>query len=138
MPCTFGLIFPLKKTITFVHTNTSFKVPHNLRGRDFTQQVAHNMMLKVTAMTSYKLLFTSQVTKDEYINFTKINKKSNLFVIENGIDVARFEKGKNSVINSLENKKFILSVSQIYRLKNFDTLIKSYLKLLKMEKQRSN
>ena len=25
MPCTFGLIFPVKKTITFVHTNTSFK-----------------------------------------------------------------------------------------------------------------
>ena len=131
MPCTFGLIFPLKKTITFVHTNTSFKLPHYLRGRDFIQQVAHNTMLKVTSMTSSKLLFTSQVTKDEYINFTKINQKSNLFVIENGIDIARFQNGKNTVISFLENKKFILSVSQIYRLKNFDTLIKSYLKLLK-------
>ena len=133
MPCTFGLIFPVKKTITFVHTNTSFKLPRNLRGRSYMQQLAHNFMIKVTSITSHKLLFTSEITKKEYINFNKIKDKSNLFVIENGVDLRRFTDGNKLEISELRNKKFILSVSQIYRLKNFDTLIKSFLQFSKNE-----
>ena len=134
MPCTFGLIFPIKKTITFVHTNTSFKLPRKLRGRGYIQQLAHNLMIKVTSLTSYKLFFTSEITKDEYIKFNNLTRNSNLYVIENGINTKRFSEGDKLAINNLVNEKFILSVSQIYRLKNFDNLIKSYLQFVKHEK----
>ena len=138
MPCTFGLIFPLKKTITFVHTNTSFRLPRYLRGRNFLQQIAHNLMIKITARTSYKLLFTSKVTKDEYINYTRMKDYSKIFLLRNGINISRFISGNLSQVNALKNKKFFLSVSQIYRLKNFDTLIKSYLRLIKNNSELSN
>jgi len=138
MPCTFGLIFPLKKTITFVHTNTSFRLPRYLRGRNFLQQIAHNIMIKITARTSYKLLFTSKVTKDEYITYTRIKDHSKIFLLRNGVNIKRFISGNLSQVNALKNKKFFLSVSQIYRLKNFDTLIKSYLKLIKNNSELSN
>tara|TARA_B100001248_G_scaffold202990_1_gene157171 strand:- start:2139 stop:3278 length:1140 start_codon:yes stop_codon:yes gene_type:complete len=133
MPCTFGLILPIKKTITFVHTNTSFKLPRKLRGRGYIQQLAHNLMIKVTSLTSYRLLFTSAITKDEYIKFNNIKNTANLYVIENGINTKRFKDGDKLAINELVNEKFILSVSQIYRLKNFDNLIKSYLQFVKYE-----
>ena len=133
MPCTFGLILPVKKTITFVHTNTSFKLKRDMRGRSFVQQLVHNIMIKITSLTSYKLLFSSEITKSEYIKFNNIKNHKNLYVIENGVDVKRFIKGNKVVINELENKKFFLSVSQIYRLKNFDNLIKSYLKFVRHE-----
>ena len=90
------------------------------------QQLAHNYMAKVTAITSHRLLFTSEVTKNEYIKFTNIKNKSNLFVIGNGIDLKRFDEGYNLSIDKLVNKKFILSVSQIYRLKNFDNCISNW------------
>ena len=138
MPCTFGLIFPLKKTITFVHTNTSFRLPRYLRGRNFLQQIAHNLMIKITARTSYKLLFTSKVTKDEYINYTRMKDYSKIFLLRNGINISRFISGNLSQVNALKNKKFFLSVSQIYRLKNFDTLIRSYLRLIKNNSELSN
>ena len=64
--------------------------------------------------------------------------ESNLFVIGNGIDLKRFDEGYNLSIDKLVNKKFILSVSQIYRLKNFDNLIRSYLKILKTEDKDLN
>lgn len=131
MPCTFGLILPIKKTITYVHTNTSFQIPRNLRGRSYIQQLAHNFMIKVTSITSHKLLFTSEITKNEYINFNNIKETSNLFVIENGVDLKRFINGNKVEISELRNKKYILSVSQIYRLKNFDNLIRSYLQFSK-------
>ena len=133
MPCTFGLILPIKKTITFVHTNTSFKLPRKLRGRGYIQQLVHNLMIKVTSLTSYRLLFTSAITKDEYIKFNNIKNTANLYVIENGINTKRFKDGDKLAINELVNEKFILSVSQIYRLKNFDNLIKSYLQFVKYE-----
>ena len=138
MPCTFGLILPIKKTITFVHTNTSFKLPRHLRGRNFLQQIAHNLMIKITARTSYKLLFTSKVTRDEYLKYTRMKNHSKIFLLRNGINIQRFISGNLSQINALENKKFFLSVSQIYRLKNFDTLIKSYLKLIRNEPELSH
>ncbi len=133
MPCTFGLILPIKKTITFVHTNTSFKLPRNLRGRSYIEQIAHNIMIKITSITSHKLLFTSEITKNEYIIFNNIKDNSNLCVIENGVDIKRFTDGNKLPISQLVNVKFILSVSQIYRLKNFDNLIKSYLEFSKKE-----
>ena len=133
MPCTFGLIVPIKKTITFVHTNTSFKLNRNMRGRSYIQQLAHNMMIKITSFTSHKLLFSSEITKNEYIKFNNISDHKNLYVIENGVDIKRFMEGNKLPISELINKKFILSVSQIYRLKNFDNLIKSYLKFEKYE-----
>lgn len=138
MPCTFGLIFPLKKTITFVHTNTSFKLPRYLRGRNFLQQIAHNFMIKITARTSYKLLFTSKITRDEYLNYTRIKDHSKIFLLRNGVNIQRFITGDLSQVNVLKNKKYFLSVSQIYRLKNFDTLIKSYIELIKNNPELSN
>ena len=133
MPCTFGLILPIKKTITFVHTNTSFKLKRSMRGRSFIQQLVHNIMIKITSLTSHKLLFSSEITKSEYIKFNNIRNYKNLYVIENGIDIKRFSKGNKLAISELDNKKFFLSVSQIYRLKNFDNLIKSYLKFEMIE-----
>ena len=133
MPCTFGLILPIKKTITFVHTNTSFKLSRDMRGRSYIQQLAHNLMIKITSFTSYKLLFSSEITKNEYIKFNNISNNKNIYVIENGVDIKRFTEGNKLAISNLINKKFILSVSQIYRLKNFDNLIKSYLKFAKDE-----
>ena len=133
MPCTFGLILPIKKTITFVHTNTSFKLKRDMRGRSFIQQLVHNMMIKITSFTSHKLLFSSEITKSEYIKFNNISNHKNLYVIENGVDIKRFSKGNKLAISELDKKKFFLSVSQIYRLKNFDNLIKSYLKFERHE-----
>ena len=128
MPCTFGLLIPVKKVITFVHTNTSFQLPANLRGRGYFQQLAHNLMVKVSCLTSTKLLFTSNITKKEYMKFNRINDSSKLSVIGNGIKVQRFFSGDLVPVRILQRHKFFLSVSQIYRLKNFDSLIKGYLR----------
>lgn len=128
MPCTFGLVFPFKKVITFVHTNTSFSVPFNLRGRGYFQQLAHNIMSKITSLTSSKLLFTTNITKSEYVSFNNLSSSSNTVVIGNGIKTKRFTGEGYSKMEFLESTKFFLSVSQIYRLKNFDSLIKAYLR----------
>ena len=128
MPCTFGLVFPLKKVITFVHTNTSFSVPFDLRGRGYLQQLAHNMMTKITALTSSKLLFTTNATKSEYIKFNNLSSSANTVVIGNGIKTTRNTVENSSKMDFIGSAKFFLSVSQIYRLKNFDSLIKAYLR----------
>ena len=130
MPCTFGLLIPVKKVITFVHTNTSFQLPANLRGRGYFQQLVHNLMVKISSFTSTKLLFTTNITKAEYTKFTGIYDSSKLTVIGNGIKVQRFLSGEVVPIKILEKQKFFLSVSQIYRLKNFDSLIKAYLRYI--------
>ena len=51
-------------------------------------------------------------------------------VIGNGIKVQRFLSDEVVPIKILEKQKFFLSVSQIYRLKNFDSLIKAYLRYI--------
>ena len=138
MPCTFGLVFPLKKVITFVHTNTSFIVPFDLRGRGYLQQFAHNMMSRITALTSSKLLFTTNTTKSEYIKFNNLSSSSNTVVIGNGIKTIRNTDENSSKLDFLENTKFFLSVSQIYRLKNFDSLIKAFLRFQKYSVSEKN
>lgn len=138
MPCTFGLILPLKKVITFVHTNTSFKLPYDLRGRGYFQQLAHNLMVKISSITSTKLLFTTNITKKEYVKFNRITNSSKLSVIGNGIKVERFLTGISLPIKILENQEFFLSVSQIYRLKNFDNLIKGYLQYVTNFPEKKN
>ena len=138
MPCTFGLLMPVKKVITFVHTNTSFQLPSFLRGRGYLQQLAHNFMVKVTYLSSTKLLFTSNITKKEYIKFNSIKDTSKLSVIGNGIKVERFLTGKCLPVKTLTRQEFFLSVSQIYRLKNFDSLIKAYLKYINNFPEKKN
>lgn len=138
MPCTFGLVLPLKKVITFVHTNTSFRVPFDLRGRGYLQQLAHNIMTRITSLTSSKILFTTNITKAEYVKFNSSNSLTNAVIIGNGIKTRRFINGNLSKIEILENTEFFLSVSQIYRLKNFDSLIKAYLRFLNNSSGQEN
>jgi len=138
MPCTFGLLIPIKKVITFVHTNTSFQLPANFRGRGYFQQLAHNLMVKVTFLTSTKLLFTTNITKKEYMNFNGANHSSKLSVIGNGIKVQRFLSGEIVPVKILERHQFFLSISQIYKLKNFDSLIKGYLRYVNNFPEKKN
>ena len=122
MPATFGLFLPVKRVVTFIHTNTHFEVDKHLRGRGRLQQLSHQLLSFVTRWTSKKLVFTSDKTHAEYSkyfahDFPKI-------ILGNGLRQGEIVHTKNT---NDEIKPFILSVSQIYRLKNFSTLIKGFI-----------
>jgi len=126
MPATFGLLFPVKKTITFVHTNTSFSLDKSLRGRGVIQQHIHNFLIKITGHTSHKILFTTEQTRSEFQKY--LGRKYPDYILGNGImtsDVAP-DRQFNSKIKDVGD--YILSVSQFYRLKNYDRLINAFIK----------
>jgi glycosyltransferase involved in cell wall biosynthesis len=125
MPATFGLLFNLKPVITFVHTNTNFVVTKNLRGRNLLQQLAHAVLIYVTASRSKKILFTTNQTKHEYEKY--LQKKVNGKIIGNGLYQTKQIVSLDSISKKLKENNFILSVSQIYRLKNWSNLIKAFI-----------
>ena len=131
MPATFGLLFPIKPTITFVHTNTSFAVNSKLRGTSFIIKIIHSILIKITSVTSIKLLFNSLQTHNEYCQHLK--KKFPKLILGSVIDgmkkTSNFKKKQNFLIKKYLKKKYILSVSQFYRLKNFHNLIRSFIDL---------
>ncbi|QWD32251.1 glycosyltransferase family 4 protein [Polynucleobacter paneuropaeus] len=126
MPATFGLFFPVIKTITFVHTNTSFSLSSELRGRGLIQQIVHNFLVSMTAITSKKLLFTSIQTYNEYIKFT--GRFFPKLVIGNGIMVENENLPSFGIKELVICGDYVLSVSQIYRLKNFHQIIAAFKK----------
>lgn len=124
MPATFGLFMPVVKCVTFVHTNTNFAVARRLRGRGRMQQFAHFVLARVTLFTSSQLLFTSFRTLVEFSN--EMNVHRDWPVLGNGIlHVGLLKKPQHF---PFAPKTYMLSVSQIYRVKNHDTLIKSFIK----------
>jgi glycosyltransferase involved in cell wall biosynthesis len=127
MPSTFGLFFPVKPTLTFVHTNTNFKVDPSMRGRGRLQQMAHSVLIRVTAATSRKLLFTSEITYREYCEYLNTNFPP--FILGNGLIPPNINLQLANKFSGIKKNKFLLSVSQIYRLKNFDSLIKAFIRM---------
>lgn len=127
MPATFGLLLPIKPTITFVHTNTSFTVEKRLRGRSRLQQTIHNILLRVTAYTSTRLLFTTEQTHKEFEAYCKA--KFPKLILGNGLVSDNQTNEISHYDVRLTKYRYILSVSQFYRLKNFDSLIKSFLEI---------
>jgi len=125
MPATFGLLLNLKPVITFVHTNTNFVVSKNLRGRSIFQQIAHSALVYLTASRSKKILFTTNQTKREYEKH--LQNKVDCKIIGNGLYPSKQVVKLDSISKKLKNNNYILSVSQIYRLKNWSNLIKAFI-----------
>ena len=122
MPATFGLIFPVRKVVTFVHTNTSFAMNKEFRGRSIFQQFAHKFLARITYLTSSSILFTTNQTYKEYQSFVKRNLPCN--IIGNGIMESLPIELKSEEKIQVENRReYILVVSQFYRLKNFNNII---------------
>jgi len=123
MPATFGLFFPFKPVVTFIHTNTSFSLNNRLIGRSLVQKYVHYFLIYITSVTSFKLIFTSNQTHHEYCTFLKRNFPK--YIIGNGfLPISKPDENPDLfVTKDLPPHNFILSVSQIYRLKNFDKLI---------------
>jgi len=122
MPATFGLIFPARKVITFVHTNTSFAMNSRFRGRSICQQLVHKLLIRITCLTSSSLLFTTNQTYREYRSFVKRNLPCN--IIGNGVvEPAQIELNEEEKIQVENRGEYILVVSQFYRLKNFNNII---------------
>lgn len=135
MPSTFGLILPLRKTITFIHTNTSFAVGDGLRARSKLQQLAHYFLFWATLKSSFRLVFTSETTKTELQGF--FNKDIPGDVIGNGLKLA--DTGVTAPEKeAVPSSPFLLSVSQFYRLKNFESVIQSFFELKKSETVSDN
>lgn len=126
MPATFGIAIPIKPVLTFIHTNTNFKLDVKFRGRSKLQQIAHSFLVRLTSITSKRLIFTSDQTYQEYCAHR--NKKFPHLIAGNGL-LANDISLPYTLPQPLNPKQYFLSVSQIYRLKNFDTLIKAFIKL---------
>ena len=126
MPATFGIAIPLRPVLTFVHTNTNFKLDAKLRGRGKLQQLAHSFLVRLTSITSKRLIFTSEQTYVEYC--THRNKKFPHLIVGNGL-LVNDDSFSCELPRSLKPKNYFLSVSQIYRLKNFDNLIKAFIQI---------
>ena len=120
MPSTFGLMFPVKPVTTFVHTNTSFKVEKRLRGRSRLQQLVHYCLSYITSVTSRVLIFTSRTTHGEYCDF--LGRDFDLNIVGNGLLIESSVEPMDPL--SPVPERFVLTVSQFYRLKNFDGLIR--------------
>ena len=126
MPATFGIAIPLKPILTFIHTNTNFKLDVKLRGRSKWQQLAHSFLVRLTSITSKRLIFTSDQTYEEYCAHR--NKNFPHLIVGNGL-LANDASLTYALPRPLNPKQYFLSVSQIYRLKNFDSLIKAFIRL---------
>jgi glycosyltransferase involved in cell wall biosynthesis len=125
MPATFGLFLPIRKTFTFIHTNTSFSVEKQLRGRSVIEQFIHNILVRITAATSHKLFFTTKQTHREYELF--LRKRYPDYILGNGIKITTCDNPSSSIFLDFEPYTYLLSVSQFYRLKNFDRLIDAFI-----------
>lgn len=125
MPATFGLFFPFKPVITFVHTNTSFSLNQKLIGRSNLQKYVHFLLIYVTSLTSSILIFTTKQTYSEYCSFLKKSFPQN--IVGNGFipstNFINYSQLNDTYIFKTLPQNYILSISQIYRLKNFDSLI---------------
>lgn len=126
MPATFGIAIPFKPTLTFIHTNTNFKLDAKFRGRSRWQQLAHSFLVRLTSVTSKRLIFTSDQTYQEYCAHR--NKNFPYLIVGNGL-LANDASLPCILPRPLNSKQYFLSVSQIYRLKNFDNLIKAFIQL---------
>jgi glycosyltransferase involved in cell wall biosynthesis len=130
MPATFGLALPLVPVVAFIHTNTNFQVDSKLKGRSKYQQWAHALLIRITAFTSRTLVFTTEQTYDEYCRY--LSKRFDKNILGNGLTVAskvNFAPIVSKLLDHATCPDYFLSVSQIYRLKNFDTLIKAFISL---------
>ena len=125
MPSTFGLAFPGRPTLTFVHTNTSFAISPEMRGRSGLQQRVHNYLLHMTARTSDFLVFTTRQTMTEFMSYTSCDVKRGS-ILGNGVLLRKFPSSDWWNQQHLSRNPYLLSVSQFYRLKNFDTLIRGF------------
>lgn len=132
MPCTFGLAFPGRPTLTFVHTNTSFVLSAELRGRGTLQQFVHNYLIRMTARTSAALVFTTRQTMTEFMDYTGCDPKRGR-ILGNGVLQRKFPSTPWWGMQPLSRSRYLLSVSQIYRLKNFDTLIRGFRRMKSAE-----
>lgn len=126
MPSTFGLILPVRPVVAFVHTTTSFAMPKELRGRGRMQQVVHDLLLRMTAWTSRILLFTSEQTHREFCAF--VGRKLPARILGNGLRISPSGVPLSSVTPGLSSREYVLSVSQFYRLKNFDGLLRAFVR----------
>jgi glycosyltransferase involved in cell wall biosynthesis len=126
MPATFGLVFPIKTTITFVHTNTSFSLDKTLRGRGGVQQFIHNILIRITGYTSDVILFTTEQTRGEFQKY--LGKSFPDLILGNGLMLSGQSPSAEFILNTGKIGEFILSVSQFYRLKNYDRLIRAFIK----------
>jgi glycosyltransferase involved in cell wall biosynthesis len=130
MPSTFGLLLPIKPVITWVHTNTSFSLSHKLRGVSFLKYITHIILIRLTAFTSKKILFASNTTHKEYCDY--IDKSFPKLIVGHPLKFSNYIKKKNTLLNK-KIKKYILSVSQFYKLKNFHRLISAFIQLKKQK-----
>jgi glycosyltransferase involved in cell wall biosynthesis len=87
------------------------------------------MLLRLTAITSFKLLFTTRQTYEEFSNY--IGHKFPELLLGNGLISLECEKSISDYHPCLSYESYLLSVSQVYRLKNFDSLIRAFLLLKK-------
>jgi glycosyltransferase involved in cell wall biosynthesis len=126
MPFTFGLLFPIRPVVTFVHTNTSFSVSEKIRGRNKPEQFVQKVMTRLTAITSSTLVYTSSQTHKEHNTFCK--KYFPPIIIGNCLIEPKTDIKLHSFNPKLVKRGYLLTVSQIYRLKNFDSLIKAFIK----------
>jgi len=133
-PATFGLGLPVRPTLTFVHTTTSFMMSAELRGRSALQQKMHNLLVRMTAYTSRELVFTTKQTMAEFLGFTG-RSSERASVLGNGVLLRSYPESEGGLSHRLSRSQYILSVSQLYRLKNFDTLIRAF-RMLKREQPK--
>ena len=126
MPSTFGLFFPVRPTLTFVHTNTNFKVDSTMRGRGRLQQLAHSILIRVTAVTSRKLLFTSHITYREYCEYLNVNFPP--LILGNGLIPPNVDLQLANKFSDIKRNKFLLSVSQKLEIMTLQNLFIEYVK----------
>lgn len=124
MPATFGALVSPVPVFTFVHTTTSFRVQRSLRGRSFLQQVAHNLLIRATAVTSERLGFTSKITLGELVEFLGVQVQG--MVLGNGLMYGVSNDSVSEIDPRIKDGAYILSVSQLYRLKNFEAVMLAF------------
>lgn len=128
-PATFGLVLPLRPTLVTFHTGTSFSVPGHLKGRSRFQATLHNILIKVTMRTASRLAITTATTAQELFDYLGFRKP--FFIIGNGLSKTLVEPDINVIpegFRALLSRRYILSVSQFYRLKNQNHAITAFIK----------
>jgi len=135
MPATFGLFIPVKKVVTFVHTNTHFVLDPTLRGRSRIQQYAHLFLTKITKITSSRLAFTSEQTYLEYQKYSKSLVPK--FILGNGL-LKPYKLANYILPCGLMSNRYFLSISQFYRLKNYDSLIAAFFQFKELLGERDH
>lgn len=126
MPATFGLCFPIRETTTFVHTNTMFILDRELQGVSRFQGVLQRLLVKITYYSSHKLLFTTRQTYKEHTEYC--GKKFPERVLGNGLKPQNTQVKSKWPYQTLPSN-FILTVSQFYRLKQQNLVVKLFKEL---------